>query len=391
MGETKRTKKILLRFFRGELDETPSKGPFTEHECSSRVIAKFPDIRKKHIKKALRKLLCKGYIACIDRNGDKLYSISSTNDSIVNNDDDGGEDSEGSHKDLQDLKDNEVDREEIPFAELMRQKAATALIQPQTSPVKKMVRFSQQSEEDSDIDERIRRLERELEEDDSDNDSTYDGDDGDDEDGRNGDVVTDEPVITGDAMNNAESNILSFSTLADDRIEALPAACLPQAGTSKRLFGAVDAKNSDESTANVPIKKTKRDDKKQQVSKGLQEAVQEVLNGYVARSSERLPFYCRFCAKQYGNEREFLKHKKEIFHKTAVEMEQRATYCRLCHKQLTSPAQMQEHLKSRPHHERLQRVKQKQSGGTRQAFNTYKSGRTSSQGGSRRAQNPRRG
>jgi hypothetical protein len=33
-------------------------------------------------------------------------------------------------------------------------------------------------------------------------------------------------------------------------------------------------------------------------SDGLRDAVQELLSGYVARSSEKIPFYCRVCLHQ---------------------------------------------------------------------------------------------
>ena len=101
-------------------------------------------------------------------------------------------------------------------------------------------------------------------------------------------------------------------------------------------------------------------------SSGLKQAVQEVLAGYKARSSERLPFYCRVCAKQYDNETEFFNHKETEFHRVAVETERKASYCRLCRKQLTSPEQMKEHLASRPHKERLQKMIDRQQGGRSQ-------------------------
>ena len=101
-----------------------------------------------------------------------------------------------------------------------------------------------------------------------------------------------------------------------------------------------------------------------QKSDGLRQAVLEVLQGYVPRSSEKLPFYCRVCSHQSTSEEEFLEHKQTAFHKTAVQVERKNTYCKLCRKQLTSIVQMQEHLKSGPHRERLDFVQARQRGGT---------------------------
>ena len=57
------------------------------------------------------------------------------------------------------------------------------------------------------------------------------------------------------------------------------------------------------------------------------------------------------------NEQEFFGHKQSDFHKTAVEVERKASYCKLCRKQLTSPEQLKEHLTSRPHKERMDRAR----------------------------------
>jgi hypothetical protein len=42
-------------------------------------------------------------------------------------------------------------------------------------------------------------------------------------------------------------------------------------------------------------------------SDGLRDAVQELLSGYVARSSEKIPFYCRVCLHQSENQEDFIK------------------------------------------------------------------------------------
>jgi hypothetical protein len=173
-----------------------------------------------------------------------------------------------------------------------------------------------------DIDDEIRRLEAELE-----NSSSSEG--------------------SGDEDDEAsdDAGFLSLSKFAKDRIESLPTTALPMPGRYNSRDGTKRAKKK------TPV-----------VSAGLREAVKEVLDGYKARSSERLPFYCRVCAKQYDNETEFFDHRSTQFHKTAVDMEKKASYCKMCRKQLTSPEQMKEHLKSRPHKDRLNNLKDRQGG-----------------------------
>lgn len=137
-----------------------------------------------------------------------------------------------------------------------------------------------------------------------------------------------------------DEGILCLSTLKNERIERLP---------SKHLPKIVASKNSNTEAA--------RQKKRTAVqSSGLEKAVQEVLRGYVPRSAERLPFYCRVCQTQFSNEDEFFEHRQSQFHTAAAEAERKASYCKLCRKQLTSPAQMKEHLASAPHKERLERV-----------------------------------
>jgi hypothetical protein len=190
-------------------------------------------------------------------------------------------------------------------------------------------------EPEVDIDEEIRRLEQELE-----NSSSSEGSDSEDDDGESS-----YPVV------------LSLSKFAKDRIEQLPGTCLPEPGRYNKKDGMRMSLVSKKKKAEI------------EVSNGLREAVKEVLNGYKARSSEKLPFYCRVCAKQYDNETDFFNHKSTQFHKTAVEMEKKASFCKLCRKQLTSPEQMKEHLKSRPHKERLQKMRDRQGGRGQQQIN----------------------
>jgi hypothetical protein len=179
---------------------------------------------------------------------------------------------------------------------------------------------------DVDIDDEIKRLEAELENSD---DSSQDSSSSDDE---------------------SESNdrkVLNLSSVETERIGKLPEHLLPS--NKKRSLKGIDR----------PVDPSKR--KKVTESKdGLRAAVKELLDGYKPRSAERLPFYCRVCAKQYTSEQEFVEHQKSEFHITAVEVERKASYCKLCRKQLTSPAQLKEHLMSKPHKNRLALVQSKQ-------------------------------
>lgn len=265
-------------------------------ELKKAVKAKNPGL-KKHVEKALNKLIDAGDIV---RDG-KIFRLSSKQDVSENQSPSADED------------------QVVPIAVRLRKETKTTA---------KSVKFA---EEEVDIDDEIRRLEMELNNDSSGDESEYDSPD---------DMEND----------NGTPAVISLSAYAQDRIEHLPESCLPEPGKyNPRGSSKIGTKSG-------PVKKKEGHQKMD----GLKEAVQEVLNGYKARSSERLPFYCRFCSKQYGNEKEFFEHKNSDFHKTAVELERKATYCRLCLKQLTSPEQMKEHLKSRPHRERLQFVKSRQ-------------------------------
>ena len=193
------------------------------------------------------------------------------------------------------------------------------------------------------IDDAIARLEAELANDDGDSDDSS--------------SVTSEPSnsdvehtktdqVGSGKLPEPTKGMVCLSALKDDRIESLPSQFLP----------AVPKKGCSKKGAPAPNRKRTKQQQQQGQRCGLAKAVQEVLGGYVARSSEKLPFYCRVCQKQYSNENEFFEHRTSEFHKTASEAERKASYCKLCRKQLTSPAQMNEHLASMPHKERLRRV-----------------------------------
>jgi len=234
----------------------------------------------------------------------------------------------------------------LTAAELLRQHACAEA----KSRTQKSEKEDQEEPQTSgDLDEEIRRLEAELANDDDDDDSSSDSDD------------SSTSSRYRENKGEAAPAVLSLSQFKEARIESLPPSSLPAA--RKRSL------KIDEETEVVGSKKKKSKKEKGnvsnelEVSQGLKSAVQEILRGYQPRSAERLPFYCRVCAKQYDNEEEFLQHKGETFHKTAVAMERKASCCKLCRKQLTSPAQLQEHLRSRPHKQRLDSMKARQQGG----------------------------
>jgi hypothetical protein len=223
-------------------------------------------------------------------------------------------------------------------------------------------------ENENDIDDEIQRLEAELAADNDDEDYEREMENDSNNDNPSEDLERDRHVSFGpiqvkeieSAPNQTteipEDSILCLSSVAEDRIAPLPETCLPK--TTKRALKGID-----EDPQQKQAKKSK-------VSAGLRDAVKEVLNGYVARSSERLPFYCRVCATQYKNEQEFFGHKVNDFHRAAVEVERKASFCKLCRKQFTSPVQLKEHISSRPHKERLGKVRARQErsnhNGTRQ-------------------------
>ena len=237
--------------------------------------------------------------------------------------------------------DNEVDNDSIPFAERMRRKMNSSISKEKSankSTKKKRVSF----EEDENIDDEIKRLEAELA-DESESES-----DSDDENSKENNV---------DNIDGMEKTVISLSNFVEERIPSLPQSALPLPQKSKRLKVDRDMDNELEA---LPRKKKSRT-QNIKVNDGLKAAVREVLGNYVARSSEKLPFYCRVCAKQLSNFDEFREHKQTEMHKIAVREEEKMSYCRLCRKQFTSPAQLKEHLQARPHKQRLANEKAKQA------------------------------
>jgi hypothetical protein len=234
-------------------------------------------------------------------------------------------------------KSNNDNEHPLPMGELLRRRAGSAKEEDNVKVKSDAV----------DIDEEIRRLEAELANDDDASDDESDSDD--DGSRERKDTFGSEKVheIEKAEQSGDSAAVLCLSTVADERIEPLPAKFLPQ--NKRRKLRGIDEDADGDSKP-----------KAQKASNGLEEAVKEVLSGYIARSSERLPFYCRFCAKQYKDQTEFFEHKNTDFQKTAVEMERKASFCKLCRKQFTSPVQLKEHVSSRPHKERLQMLKSSQ-------------------------------
>jgi Zinc-finger of C2H2 type len=268
------------------------------------------DATKKQVKEALRCLAEEGVIVRV-KGENKTYTLNNK-----------GGDEQGDADDVS---------RPVPIAELLRRRKSQPI-----SATKPQETSHDNEEEVSDIDEEIRKLEAELNKDSAGSDSE------DDDDGSDSLV--------------ANKGVISLSTVAEDRIAALPLQCLP--ANKRRIIKGIDA--SEEAGTQRGSKRRKIEEPPRNVSDGLKAAVKLVLDGYVPRSNEKLPFYCRVCAKQYTDNDAFFQHKKSDFHKTAADMEKKASYCKLCRKQLTSPVQLKEHLTSKPHKDRLQKMKSRQ-------------------------------
>mmetsp|Transcript_3470 Transcript_3470/g.5314 ORF Transcript_3470/g.5314 Transcript_3470/m.5314 type:complete len:471 (+) Transcript_3470:92-1504(+) len=271
----------------------------------------------------------------------------------------------------------------LPFAEILRRRSKQEHVSEVALPVVSSLKNTDlhtatttaADDTSVDTDEEIRRLEAELADDSDDDESDGDDDSTSEEQQEElegtsqkrkktisfGETTTVEiPSTTRRAKRGGdpeEPEVLCLSTVADDRIAPLPSSYLPT--STKRKLKGIDG---DGSHGNKKSKKAKAAEAMKH--SGLQAAVKEVLDGYVARSAERLPFYCRVCAIQLSDETEFQHHKQTEFHKTAVAMERKASYCKLCRKQFTSPVQLKEHVTSKPHRERLRTLQSRQNHGS---------------------------
>lgn len=245
------------------------------------------------------------------------------------------------------------DESPIMTAEELIRRKRRSTVGSQSSAVQKQ---KSNTVNEDDLDEEIKRLEAELEKssDESDDGSSSSSDSGSDDTHSakkrkyKGGESTSDPSTSKDA-------IICLSSCASETIEPLATSYLPACKSKKLKIDKDEEKQKDR-------------EKNSRVSSGLRDAVKEVLAEYQPRSSERIPFYCRVCAVQSKDEAEFTLHKQTEFHKTAVQVEKKATYCKLCRKQLTSLIQMQEHLDSRPHKERLDSMKARQQGFSGRGF-----------------------
>eukprot|EP00978_Attheya_sp_CCMP212_P036666 scaffold168042_cov48-Attheya_sp.AAC.2 len=359
-------------------------------------------ISKKNVQEALYRLIGSSQI-CISptSEGEKnRYILTAVDSTTMKNNESRGE----VPLEEEDEKEDSSTPISIPFAEQMRRNKAAAA----AAAAERMTFSSEQNDSASipnnnddtpnvdvdvnvDLDDEIQRLEAELLQQASDDSSDQDDDDESsvmsDEGGSIGNeggtddhkktisfgdttVVSIGGDIIGSPSDNTKSDdIICLSSVADDRIAPLPSTALPQMTrrTLKNIDGAGDTNNSKNSSSlEGGNKKRKRRSEKTkedlEEDNSIRDTVKEMLGTYVARSSERLPFYCRVCALQLTNEDEFLTHRRTNFHKMAVQVEQKATYCRLCRKQFTSPIQMQEHLASRPHKQKMDVTKARQRG-----------------------------
>jgi uncharacterized membrane protein len=334
---------------------------------------------EKKIKSVLKKLVKKGLIVNEKRGGSHVYRLPSSEEGLEN--------------------ENIQQPQELTFSEMMRRKKMGEETGDEETEHNN---GAKESDCKVDIDDEIKRLEAELaggdsSESESDIETNYEESPAVDDERPSKKVRFEFNSKTNPKLSILESKrknkdaVLSISGCSTEKITPLPKSMLPT-GKSKKM--KIDGGDSE--------RKRRHKIKDSAVSKphesdGLRQAVQEVLSGYKARSSERIPFYCRVCSHQSKNEEEFINHKKSEFHKAAVQMEKKATYCKLCRKQLTSIVQMREHLQSKPHKERMDLVKQRQRGGRfqsgkrgKQFLSEGRNDQLRSEGGRRRSQNDER-
>lgn len=134
------------------------------------------------------------------------------------------------------------------------------------------------------VDDQIAALERELEQNNSDDGSSSSTDDDTDSSGEDR-----EGAISGDAICGRinKQGYKLVSPLDSEKIEPLPRHLLPQPGCG------VSKKQAKKRSRVV-----RPDEGGRGVGGGLASAVGELLANYEARSSERVPFYCRVCKFQ---------------------------------------------------------------------------------------------
>eukprot|EP01082_Thalassiosira_pseudonana_P002763 g2497.t1 g2497 contig12:236423-237780(-) len=313
---------------------------------------------KSNVKSAINLLVSRGKIF---KDG-KKYAVASDEESS-NSDDDS---SSGISDD-----ESEAKQQVVPIAERMRQST---------------LRVDTKSSDKVDYDDEIKRLEAELaagSESDVDSEDIGSSSDNGDDDGEPkekkkisfGENTTHTiPSATKRSKHSAtvldanrtSSGIICLSTVADERIEPLPASALPQNAPRKSI-----------NYASENNKKRKREQKQEHtINEGLKSAVHDLLSNYKTRSEfQQPPFYCRVCQHQSKDEAEFLAHKASDFHEVAMKEEKKKTYCKMCRKQMTSVVQFEEHLNSKPHKEQLDYLRGKQRSGMYQDGDGETSGR----------------
>jgi Zinc-finger of C2H2 type len=241
-----------------------------------------------------------------------------------------------------------------------------------------------------DIDDEIERLERELQQLDDDDDVGEANDDSCDDD----DVDNNDGHGNHSQETHTQVMILSLSESNQTPIEKLPTHCLPEhnnntvsttnkkrkkknttttirngldtdqyhrnTSTTATTLGKHKKLKVAEETEAADVKTTAQHHPSMLLSGGLKQAVRELIQTYQPKSSERLPFYCRYCQSQSNNYTTFVQHQTLVSHTHNVTLHNKASYCQLCHKQLTSPTQLKEHLQSKPHCDKLKYVQSKQ-------------------------------
>ncbi|KAL7490077.1 hypothetical protein ACHAW6_015804 [Cyclotella cf. meneghiniana] len=298
---------------------------------------------KKDVKRALKQLVTKEKI---HKDSKEFFLPKPNANHDISKEEDDSDDASEANGD--DSSDHGQSSSIVPIAQrLRRQQHSHKSIQSDDDHVNILTNKANSPKESSeqlqvDLDEEIRRLEAELaagsaSDDDDDDDDNAERTESDDDD--------DHPVTTNDIQS---TGVICLSETANERIEPLPPAAMPQI-TRKT--------NADPAEAN----KRHKQQQHHTLHEGLRHAVHDVLANYKTRSEvQQTPWYCRVCQYQAEDQAEFLSHRDSVFHKTAVSEHKKKTFCKLCRKQMTSAVQFQEHLRSRPHRELLTSKKAQQ-------------------------------
>jgi hypothetical protein len=186
-----------------------------------------------------------------------------------------------------------------------------------------------------DVEDSIRRLERELQSSTSDSDPDW----------------ADDPIKgpPGGGARPASPDLLP--------IPPLPSALLPPPGLSKRLRqlpkGPVKCY-----TCNLALPTT---DAYRAHAQSLQHREQATLRaGGAYQAGQGQPNYCRACRTQFASPALLLSHRASVEHKKAQRALDRASYCAACRKQFTSPLQLREHVVGGAHLEQAERRAKRQ-------------------------------